>query len=59
MANASARIADAEGIGLRAFGRTLFDGVVRVNAYRNTTQNAIQGYYSLPRTWGVELPKRV
>lgn len=58
IANVSATIAAANDIELRAFGRNLFDQAVRVNAFPSATQNAIQGFYGLPRTWGVELSKR-
>ncbi|WP_158250687.1 TonB-dependent receptor [Novosphingobium sp. HII-3] len=56
--NAYATLASENGIEARAFGRNLSNVAVLANAFPSSTQNAVQGFYGLPRTWGIELSKR-
>lgn len=56
--NAYATLASENGIEARVFGRNLSNVAVLANAFPSSTQNAVQGFYGLPRTWGIELSKR-
>jgi len=49
---------DDSGLEFRVFGKNLTDEVIIANRFPAATQNAVQGFYAAPRTWGAEVTKR-